>query len=93
MLTLCEMFVLSCLSSGAIIQNNALTKNLRPGPKVINFIMLNSTQYEIYHAHKYWHFNIYKHGQISMINTTSECLKARKYFSFYEQMRCHAQLS
>ena len=35
---------------------------------------------------------------IGMINTTSDCLKARKvfifqYFSFYEQLKFHAQLS
>ena len=35
---------------------------------------------------------------ISMINTTSESLKARnificRYLSFYEQLKCHAQLS
>ena len=35
---------------------------------------------------------------ISMINTTSECLKARKlsifqHFSFYEQLKFHDQLS
>ena len=34
---------------------------------------------------------------ISMINTTSESLKARKdcfqHFSFYEQLKYHAQLS
>ena len=40
-----------------------------------------------------WHFNIY----ISMINTTSERLKARdfficQYFSFYEQLKFRAQL-
>ena len=38
-----------------------------PGPEVITlFVMLNSTEYEIYIAHKYlnanycWHLNIYK---------------------------------
>ena len=35
---------------------------------------------------------------ISMINTTPECLKARtviigQHFSFYEQLKFHAQLS
>ena len=84
-----HMFVLSCLLSGTIIQNNALTKNLRPVPEVIKlFFRPNTTKHETYHAHKCqnanncWHFNIYKHDKISIINTTCESLKARKVFIF-----------
>ena len=58
------------------------------------FFKLNSTDHGIYHAHfNYWHFTF-----ISMINRTSEKLKARNffvcgYFSFYEQLKFRAQLS
>ena len=61
--------------------------------------MLNSAEHEVYPAH-----NCCKIPTIvgiltfiSMINTTSERPKARhficRYFSFYEQLKFHAQLS
>ena len=61
--------------------------------------MLNSAELEIYPAHK---FKMPKVVGIltfiSMINTTSERHQARhlficRYFSFYEQLKFHAQLS
>ena len=58
--------------------------------------MLNSDEHEIYPAHvkcHCWHFNI-----MSIINTTSERLKAWslfscRYFSFYEQLKFRVQSS
>ena len=72
---------------------------LKQGPKVIkiNKFMLNLAEHEIYPAH-----NLLKCRGIltfiSMINTTSERPKASnfficRYFSFYEQLKFHAQLS
>ena len=65
------------------------------GPVVIKVAMLNSAKHEIYPAHK-----CLKCLQLlasSMINTTSERLKARnffcRYFSFYGQLKSCAQLS
>ena len=63
------------------------------------FFMLSSAEHEIYPAHKSqnannrWDFSF-----ISLINTTSERLKASnfficQYFSFYEQLKFRAQLS
>ena len=54
------------------------------------FFILNSSEHDRYLAHKFTF--------ISMINTTSERLKARNfsicpYFSFYEMLKFHAQLS
>ena len=63
------------------------------------FSMLNSAEYEICSADKCLNANIFGILTfISMINTTSERLKARNffvcwYFSFYEQLKFHAQLS
>ena len=66
---------------------------IMPGPKVIKKkSMLNSTEHQLYHAF----------GGIltfiSMINTTSESLTARKFtifqhFTFYERLTFHAQLT
>ena len=55
------------------------------------FSMLYSAEHEIYPAHKCLTF-------ISIINTTSERLRSRKfficqYFSTCEQLKFHAQLS
>ena len=55
-------------------------------PEVLKLFMLNSNEHEIYHAHICFVGIL---TFISMINTTSESLKARKvyifqHFSFYE---------
>ena len=65
------------------------------------FFMLNSAEHEIYpfqliNVKMLTIVGILKF--ISMINTTSERLKVRNfficwYFSFYEQLKFHAQLS
>ena len=67
-----------------------------PGLRLLKKIMLNSNEHEIYHA------LIVKMPTlvgiltfISMINTTSESLKARKafilqHFKFYDQLKFHA---
>ena len=65
------------------------------------FYMLNSAEHEIYPAHKRFKMPTIVGilTIISMINTTSERLKARnfficRYFSyFFEQLKFHAQLS
>ena len=69
-------------------------------PEVINlFLVLNSTEHKLIML-----INIEMQTIvgiltfISMINTTTERLKARnfficQYFSFYEQLKFHAQLS
>ena len=60
--------------------------------------MLNSTEHEIYLAHNVKVPTIVGIlAFISMINTTSYSLKARKvfifqHFSFYEQFEFHAEL-
>ena len=70
------------------------------GPKDLKlFFMLNSAQHKIYPTHKSYNATIVVILTfISMINTTSERLKARKfftfpYFSFYEQLKFRTQLS
>ena len=80
------------LSTGAIqMKSNviswfaALHDNLARG-----YFFSCLAEHEIYHAHKCLN--------ISMINTTSERLKARhfficRYFSLYEQLKFRAQLS
>ena len=62
--------------------------------------MLNSAEHEVYLAHKRLNANNCWHilTTISMINTTSESLEARKVYifqhcSFYEQLKFHTQLS
>ena len=59
--------------------------------------MLNSAKHEIYHIHKCFKMptSVGILTFISMINTTSESLKARKvfifqHFNFYEQLKFHA---
>ena len=57
--------------------------------------MLNSAEHEMYPSHKPMVGIL---SFISMINSTAEILKARnffifRYFSFYEQLKYHAQLS
>ena len=59
------------------------------------FLMLNSAEYDMYHAQKCKIVGILTF--ISMISTPSESLKARKViifqnFSFYEQLKFHTQL-
>ena len=65
---------------------------------VIELSILNSTEHEIYHAHVEIPIVVVNLTYISMINIIAESLKARKviifcYFSFYEQLKIHAQLS
>ena len=60
----------------------------KPEPKVIKLFVLNSTEHEIYQAHKCYNANINQHDKYI---TTSEHLKARKvfvfkHFRFYEQL-------
>ena len=62
------------------------------------FFILNSAEHEIYPAHVKMPTIVGILTFISMINTTSERLKARnffncRYFSFYEQFKFSAQLS
>ena len=69
-----------------------------PGLEVIKLFMLNSTEHEIYPAHVKMPTIVGFLSFISMINTTSERLKARnfficQYFSFYEQFLCSVELS
>ena len=49
-------------------------------PTLLNFLMLNSTEHELYQAHKC--VGILTFEYISMIKTTCESLKARKVYSF-----------
>ena len=72
----------------------------QPGLEVIKlFLILNSTEHKIYHPHNIKMPTIVGILTfISMINTTSKSLKARKGFifqhlSFYEHLKFHTQLS
>ena len=63
------------------------------------FYMLNSAEHKIYPAHKFKMPTIIGILTfISIINTTSERLKAKyfficRYFIFYEQLKCSVELS
>ena len=87
----------SCWCS-VYIPHDAVGWSAVPGPEVIKlFFILNSAERENYPANKCYN-TVGILTFISMINTTSERLKARnfficQYFSFYEQLKFHAQLS
>ena len=86
-------FPLKCVSIGVIgIPGSAKF----PGHEVINFVMLNSTEHKIYHAHKIyncWHFNIYWHDKDNTLELESKKSLFFDYSSFYEQLKFHAQLN
>ena len=55
--------------------------------------ILNSTEHEVYHAHKCWLFNIYKHDKYSIWELESKKVLSFQHYIFYEQLKFHAQLS
>ena len=77
-----------------------MLRAFRPGPEVIKLFSYStqlSTKF-IQHIHVKMPTIVDIFTFISMINTTSERLKARnlficRYFSFYEQLKFRAQLS
>ena len=61
--------------------------------------MLNSTEHDIYHAHKCWnanncwHFNIYEHNEYNIWVYKSQQIFLFLYLSFYEKVKFHAELN